>query len=253
MEHLSSVNNIIAALNVQDVNGTGIITMHQFDAVFHSCGMDLSPTDTQRFSIRFDLDDKGTVDIERCFSYLRRLSLSTGGQTNSNGKSPEELAVEMCLSKFANKVRGMMEGGSSHDEILRIFALEGKNLALDIGQLQKGCRLIGVELSRELARGLLRKLCLNVRGLVDRTTFLKAVLHAPVPSTTTEEPTIRHINASVADEINRALRLRPDLRSEFIGALLKAQELQGSDLAALERSLKQADTHQLGEVERSNS
>jgi len=252
IEHASSLNNLIAALNVQDVNSTGIIRLRQFDSVFHSCGMDLTPTDTQRFSIRFDLEDEGTVDIERCFSYLRRLSLSKDGQTNSNGKSPEELAVDMCLSKVANKIRGMMEGGSSHDEILRIFALDGKNLGLDIGQLHKGCRLIGVELSRELARGLLRKLCLNVRGLVDRTTFLRAVLHTPVPSTTTEAPTARHTNASVVDEINRALRLRPDLRAEFIGALLKAQQLQGSDLVVLERDLKQADTHQLGEVERSN-
>ena len=241
VESGTGVNGLIAALNIKDTNSSGIIGIKQFDDALHASGLQLSPTDTSRLSLRFDANGDGHVDIERFFGYVRTLSRTrTGFDADTEDNSPDAIAVATIIDALKRRIEGMLEDGKSERSILDLFDME--NGQLDLRLLQTGVRRLGQDVSRAIARSLLRKLMLNVGGaLVDASNLLHA-LGVGAEAAANERP----VGPASMDAV---FRQRPDLMAGLIEAMTPL-EPEGFTLDVLERELTAADRYELGQLER---
>jgi Ca2+-binding EF-hand superfamily protein len=237
------INGLIASLNMKDVNSSGIVTMMQFDQALGASGLQLSPSDSARLAMRFDTDSDGRIDIERFFGHLRMLAATGGvGGLAGDESSPDEIAVARTLAALKRRVEGMLDDGRSESAIMDLFDIEHGQL--DLRLLQLGARRLGEEMSREVARSLLRKLCLNVRGLCDSTNLFQA-LGVDLGAS---ESSSSNANASPLS-IEAIFRRRPDLLAGLVEAMTPLQA-DGFTLDVLQRELVAADQYDLGQVER---
>jgi len=64
--------DIIAALQYQDTNSSGLITAKQFDKAMKQCHIELSESDIQRLTLRFDVDEsQQRIDIDKFTKFIR--------------------------------------------------------------------------------------------------------------------------------------------------------------------------------------
>ena len=151
----TAVNEVIATLNMKDTNSSGIISLRSFDDSLQACGIDLSPVDVERLSFRYDVELNQKVDIEQFFVLLRSLSTSTE-ESDVVEKSPEEIAVEKTLALLASRIRGMLDDGYPTQDVLTLMSIGSGQL--DLKLLQTGAKKLDIDVPRNVARGMLRKI-----------------------------------------------------------------------------------------------
>jgi Ca2+-binding EF-hand superfamily protein len=207
----TAVNEVIATLNMKDTNSSGIISLRSFDDSLQACGIDLSPVDVERLSFRYDVELNQKVDIEQFFVLLRSLSTSTE-ESDVVEKSPEEIAVAKTLALLASRIRGMLDDGYPTQDVLTLMSIGSGQL--DLKLLQTGAKKLDIDVPRNVARGMLRKMCLNVGGLVDSQNFLRS-LHEPKGSAE-----VAVTVSTLTPGFEAAFRRRPDLLTALTGRML---------------------------------
>ena len=79
---------IIAALEFQDNNASGLLTARQFKKAIASCDIDLSEADATRLIQRFDSENNQRMDIEIFFRFITGLPYNYSGLPfNEEGES----------------------------------------------------------------------------------------------------------------------------------------------------------------------
>ena len=245
----TSVNELIAALNMRDTNSSGMISLKHFDEIIQKLGLLLSFADVERLTLRFNPNFTESVDIEHFIGALRAdKSLNFA---SSDNRLPEEIAVDKTLEVLGTRIKHMLhkESASSVD-VVKLFDLRDMG-QFDLRALQIGARNFGVDMSREVARGCLRKMCLHVRGLVDESNLIDAILgRSEHTLRVSREPFIPVTPANEDSAMAAALRRHSHLRDQLLAAMIRAQKKYGFTLKHLMREFLNEDAQELGEIQR---
>ena len=174
---------ITAALQYQDTNSSGLVTAKQFNKAMKQCHIELSESDIQRLTLRFDGEDSQRIDIDKFMKFIRGQSyhhdddqgvrLSGSGAVVSRSKTLDG-AETVAWTSLHKRVEELLDTGYTGREVFALFDPDGKG-NLDVAAIQQGAREAGTNLTRAEARGVLRRMSLLVGGAINRDTFFDAL------------------------------------------------------------------------------
>jgi len=191
-----SEKEIIAALNEQDTNASGLITAKQFLKALRLCKVDLSDLDATRLMLRFDSEDSLRFDIDRFFRFLRGKIIDDDIEDSNNHRLSEfDLAAlpNATNDKTVSAVRRSSDDIETHawtslkrriEEKLElgytgneVFALFDRYEAgtLDVASLFYGAQKLGITLTLAETRAMMRRMTVLTRGTVNRASFYDAL------------------------------------------------------------------------------
>ena len=174
---------IIAALEFQDNNASGLLTARQFKKAISSCDVELSEADATRLVQRFDSENNQRLDIEKFLRFITGLPyndsemINNHGTSRSGGSNDQKRildAANPAWRAMKRKVESLLDKGYSGREIFALFDTDGKGI-LDVAGVQRGGRELGQALTRAEARGVLRRMNSLTRGAITRQTFYDAL------------------------------------------------------------------------------
>ena len=173
---------IIAALEFQDNNASGLLTARQFKKAISSCDIDLSDADATRLIQRFDSENNQRMDIEKFLRFITGLpynesEMNNSGISRSGGEKDNKRILDAAnpvWRAMKRKVESLLDKGYSRREIFALFDTDGHG-NLDVAAVQRGGRELGQALTRAEARGVLRRMNSLTRGAVTRLTFFDAL------------------------------------------------------------------------------
>jgi Ca2+-binding EF-hand superfamily protein/FtsZ-binding cell division protein ZapB len=183
-----SEKEIINALNQEDTNASGLITVKQFLRAMKNCSIQLTDADAVRLMLRFDVEDNQHFDNDRFFRFLR------GRQHEDELDDPEEAdravtqrltevttarktaeaAESHAWSSLKRRVEEKLDAGFTGNEVFAMFDRDGKG-TLDMTALSHGIQRLGLMLTSAEVRGMLRRMSVLAGGAVTKASFFESL------------------------------------------------------------------------------
>jgi Ca2+-binding EF-hand superfamily protein len=180
-----SEKEIINALNQEDTNASGLITVKQFLRAFKSCSIQLTDADAVRLMLRFDVEDNQHFDNDRFFRFLRGKQSEdedfddadfevTKRLTDVATRKSAEAAESHTWSSLKRRVEEKLDAGFTGNEVFALFDRDGRG-TLDVAALNHGIQRLGLTLTSVEVRAMLRRMSVLAGGAVTKASFFEAM------------------------------------------------------------------------------
>ena len=146
---------ITAALQYQDSNSSGLVTAKQFNKAMKQCHIELSESDIQRLTLRFDAEESQRIDIDKFMKFIRGqpyhhdddqgVRLSGTGALGARSKTLDG-AETVAWASLHKRVNELLDTGYTGREVFALFDPDGKG-NLDVAAIQQGAREAGTRTS----------------------------------------------------------------------------------------------------------
>jgi Ca2+-binding EF-hand superfamily protein len=162
-----SEKEIINALNQEDTNASGLITVRQFLRAMKSCSVQLTDADALRLMLRFDIEDNQHFDNDRFFRFLRgrQYEDELDGQDDADlavtrrltdaaaARSSAEATESHAWSSLKRRVEEKLDAGFSGNEVFALFDHDRRG-TLDVAALNHGIQRLGLTLTAAEVRAM---------------------------------------------------------------------------------------------------
>ena len=184
-----SEKEIITALNNEDSNASGLITVKQFIRAMKSCSIQLTDRDAMRLLLRFDVEDNQHFDNDRFFKFLRGRQYEEENITEEREDLDEAItrrlmdvatrqsaeAVEShTWTSLKQRVEDKLDAGFTGNEVFAMFDRDGRG-TLDMAALTHGIQRLGLTLTNAEVRSMLRRMSVLAGGSVNKASFFEAL------------------------------------------------------------------------------